>query len=346
MSPQAKWEYMKRVHARYLKAKTRLEKGRILDEFCRTYNCHRKHALRLLNAPTPADERPRRPRRGSVYDRGRLPGILEAVWDGSAPGGRHAPGLYFPGMLALALASLLGGAALALEPELEAPYSASPSCRPIWKDPPVRVPTVRRGGELEERLTRSLRGPIVKGARALHLLDQAAQKAGCPPYPAPSVYAAYDVLRSTLQAALESDARAFAETNLSFSVRWEERRLSGLEAELGGPDPAPGPLAGTCRPPRVSTEVFVAEPGQAASEEERRALAEVERRARALRDGAAGLLAAYTAALDALEGRACTESNRLFLRVASEQRQAFFLQRDLALGRAARSRLRWTPLSD
>jgi hypothetical protein len=58
MSPQARWEYMKTVHARYRKAKTRLDKGRILDEFCRTYDCHRKHALRLLNAPTPADERP------------------------------------------------------------------------------------------------------------------------------------------------------------------------------------------------------------------------------------------------------------------------------------------------
>jgi hypothetical protein len=81
MSPQARWEYMKTVHARYRKAKTRLEKGRILDEFCRTYDCHRKHALRLLNAPILAEERPSRPRRGSPYDRGRLPTILAAIWE-------------------------------------------------------------------------------------------------------------------------------------------------------------------------------------------------------------------------------------------------------------------------
>jgi len=82
MSPQAKWEYMKTVYARYRKAKTRREKGSILDEFCRTYDCHRKHALRLLNAP-PLDERPKRAARGSIYDRGRLPLILTAVWEAS-----------------------------------------------------------------------------------------------------------------------------------------------------------------------------------------------------------------------------------------------------------------------
>lgn len=81
MSPQAKWEYMKTVHARYHKAQNRREKGLILDEFCRTYDCHRKHALRLLNAAPPPDARPRRPRRGSAYDQGRLPAILEAVWE-------------------------------------------------------------------------------------------------------------------------------------------------------------------------------------------------------------------------------------------------------------------------
>jgi len=59
MSPSAKWEYMKTVYDRYHLAKTdRAEKGRILDEFCKTYRCHRKHALRLLNGPRPADSRP------------------------------------------------------------------------------------------------------------------------------------------------------------------------------------------------------------------------------------------------------------------------------------------------
>lgn len=50
MSPQAKWEYMKTIYERYHIIKTREEKGLILDEFCKTYKCHRKHALRFLNS--------------------------------------------------------------------------------------------------------------------------------------------------------------------------------------------------------------------------------------------------------------------------------------------------------
>jgi hypothetical protein len=83
MSPQAKWEYMKAIDIRYHQAKGRKEKGRILDEFCKTYGCHRKHALRLLNGPTPGPERAKRHPRGSPYADGRLLAILEEVWEAS-----------------------------------------------------------------------------------------------------------------------------------------------------------------------------------------------------------------------------------------------------------------------
>ncbi len=47
MSPRSKREYQETVFLRYKKA-SRDEKTRILDEFCATCHCHRKHAIRLL----------------------------------------------------------------------------------------------------------------------------------------------------------------------------------------------------------------------------------------------------------------------------------------------------------
>lgn len=83
MSPKAKWEYMKAVYERYHRAKNREEKGLILDEFSKTYECHRKHALRLLNGPAPTPTRPPRSPRSSPYSRGRLLDILTATWEAS-----------------------------------------------------------------------------------------------------------------------------------------------------------------------------------------------------------------------------------------------------------------------
>ena len=84
MSPSAKWEYMKTVYERYHLAKTnKADKGRILDEFCKTYRCHRKHALRLLNGPKPGTARPARSPRSSPYTSGRFLDILEAAWSAS-----------------------------------------------------------------------------------------------------------------------------------------------------------------------------------------------------------------------------------------------------------------------
>ena len=83
MSPSAKWEYMKTVYERYRKAQDRKQKGLILDEFCKTYACHRKHALRLLNSGPPPDHRPERAKRGSPYSWGRIPVIMQALWESS-----------------------------------------------------------------------------------------------------------------------------------------------------------------------------------------------------------------------------------------------------------------------
>jgi hypothetical protein len=84
MSPLAKWEYMKTVYERYHLLKTsKADKGRILDEFCKTYRCHRKHALRLLNGPKPGDARPARAPRTSPYADHRFLEILEATWAAS-----------------------------------------------------------------------------------------------------------------------------------------------------------------------------------------------------------------------------------------------------------------------
>ena len=79
MSPQARWEYMKTIHERYAQATGKREKGVILDEFCKTYDCHRKHALRLLNGPTPGPRRSARRPRQSPYSGKRLLVLLEAI---------------------------------------------------------------------------------------------------------------------------------------------------------------------------------------------------------------------------------------------------------------------------
>jgi len=47
MSPRSKQEYREAVHLRYKNA-SRHEKTAILDEFCATCTCHRKHAIRVL----------------------------------------------------------------------------------------------------------------------------------------------------------------------------------------------------------------------------------------------------------------------------------------------------------
>ena len=81
MGQQWKRGYMKAMHVRYSKAKTRDEKSRILDEFSTTYGCHRKHAIRLFNSPPPEGSKASRNRKHIYSDR--VISIIEAVWKAS-----------------------------------------------------------------------------------------------------------------------------------------------------------------------------------------------------------------------------------------------------------------------
>lgn len=78
MGPAARWEYMKKIYERYIRA-NREQKSKILDEFCATYECHRKSAIRLMSKGPPPERRPARRRRGSTYSK-RVVDILESVW--------------------------------------------------------------------------------------------------------------------------------------------------------------------------------------------------------------------------------------------------------------------------
>jgi len=78
MSRQGRWEYLKAIHPRYQQA-TRLEKQRILDEFCKVTQYHRKSALRLLNGPPP-ERRPPPPRRRPPTYGARVIQVLAAIW--------------------------------------------------------------------------------------------------------------------------------------------------------------------------------------------------------------------------------------------------------------------------
>jgi hypothetical protein len=73
VSSDAKREYVRALYPRYRRA-TRVEKGRILDEFCRVAGYHRKYAVRLLTGPPPGPARPPR-RRGALYG----PAVVEAL---------------------------------------------------------------------------------------------------------------------------------------------------------------------------------------------------------------------------------------------------------------------------
>ncbi len=78
MSRQGRWEYLKAIYPRYQRA-MRLEKQRILDEFCQVTRYHRKSALRLLNGPPPVRP-PRGPRHRSPTYGTRVIQVLAAIW--------------------------------------------------------------------------------------------------------------------------------------------------------------------------------------------------------------------------------------------------------------------------
>src|SRR5258708_822048 len=77
-----KHTYMKTIHSRYHRS-NRDQKKVILDEFCKTYDCHRKHAIRLLSQPSPASEPARRSGGRRTLYGSYVVKVLEAVWEAS-----------------------------------------------------------------------------------------------------------------------------------------------------------------------------------------------------------------------------------------------------------------------
>jgi len=80
MSPRSKREYRETVHLRYKNA-TRHEKTAILDEFCATCGCHRKHAIRVLKR-FKRFAKPKAKRRGkpTVYQNEAVSTPLKEIW--------------------------------------------------------------------------------------------------------------------------------------------------------------------------------------------------------------------------------------------------------------------------
>lgn len=80
MTPRSKQEYTEAVHRRYKEA-TRKEKTLILDEYCATCRCHRKHAIRVLRNfkrfTKPKGQKRGRPSR---YNHETITGPLKAIW--------------------------------------------------------------------------------------------------------------------------------------------------------------------------------------------------------------------------------------------------------------------------
>ncbi|MBI4241542.1 MAG: hypothetical protein HY613_07475 [Candidatus Rokubacteria bacterium] len=56
MTQHARHEYADALRARY-RAASKQDKGRILNEYCRTTGCHRKAAIRRLHQPPPGERR-------------------------------------------------------------------------------------------------------------------------------------------------------------------------------------------------------------------------------------------------------------------------------------------------
>jgi hypothetical protein len=79
MSQQWIKVHMKAVYLRYHKV-TRKEKKGILDEFCKTHQCHRKHAIRLFNGPPPEKRKREGRGRRPVYD-ATIISVLQAIWE-------------------------------------------------------------------------------------------------------------------------------------------------------------------------------------------------------------------------------------------------------------------------
>ncbi|MBY0544564.1 MAG: hypothetical protein K2Q14_03325 [Gammaproteobacteria bacterium] len=69
--------YLRSLKTRYFRAK-RQDKSKLLDEFCATSGCHRKHAIRLLNTGYMGLHK--RPGRQKTYTSEELLEPLKKLW--------------------------------------------------------------------------------------------------------------------------------------------------------------------------------------------------------------------------------------------------------------------------
>jgi hypothetical protein len=80
MSPRSKREYREAVYLRYKKA-SRHEKTAILDEFCATCGCHRKHAIRVLKGfKRFTKPKPKRRGKPSIYQNEATINPMKEIW--------------------------------------------------------------------------------------------------------------------------------------------------------------------------------------------------------------------------------------------------------------------------
>ena len=79
MDMHSRNEYLKTLRERYLKAKTKKEKSRILDEYCLNTGQARKYATRKIQPKVSLNPKPRK-RRREIYD-GQLKAALAKVWE-------------------------------------------------------------------------------------------------------------------------------------------------------------------------------------------------------------------------------------------------------------------------
>lgn len=145
MTRPARQEYAAALRARYRVA-GKQERGRILDEFCRTTGCHRKAAIRLLRqAPRRSAGRRGRPRR---YGPALVP-VLTRLWELSD---RPCAKLLAP-LLPVLVAALERHGDLPLAPEVRAPLLA---LSPATLD--------RLLGPVRRRLGRQPQRPLTAGS--------------------------------------------------------------------------------------------------------------------------------------------------------------------------------------
>lgn len=78
MSMSSRREYVETMRTRYQKARSRKDRSAIIDELVAVIQCHRKHAIRLLNAGY--SQKPRKPSRRSGKYIEILP-VISIVWE-------------------------------------------------------------------------------------------------------------------------------------------------------------------------------------------------------------------------------------------------------------------------